>query len=65
MVRDWNDELLMAESKLHEVKVLLDELSDEQGARLLRVKPVIVILQIGCDFLVSNLEVIRKQLVKP
>lgn len=64
MVRDWDDELFTMESKLHEVKTLLDELSDEQGASLLRIKPVITILQISCDFIVANLTVIRNQLTE-
>lgn len=65
MITDWVDELSIMQSSLHEVKSTLDELSENEDARLLRVKPIISVLQISCDFIAANLNVISNLLAKP
>lgn len=65
MERDWDCELLEAKSNLHLIKQLLDELSEQDKPSMLRIKPVITILEIGCDFIAANIDVIREQLARP
>lgn len=63
MDNNWDLELRNAQLKVDEVKQTLEELNEEDAARLIRVKPIISILVTGCLFLEANIDVIRRQLV--
>lgn len=64
MAANWYTELIEATEAITRVKVLLEMLSEQEPAKLLQVKPIIIVLTTACDFLVVNLEIIRRLFIK-